>query len=216
MSKKAHIILWIATVISYIGILIVYKKLPQTVPIHWDSNWEVNGYADKKYMFLIGAIPAILNVFFYVLKDIDPRRNNYDPRTYGIIRGAIVVLSIFLTWASVVTALKINLNFRLFLPAGLGIALMVIGNYLPKIKNNYFLGIKNPWTLSDDVVWRKTHKVGGYLFMLIGILLVPIGVIKEKVYSYSVFGFLLAGIVAINIYSYILYRKSHQENINMK
>ncbi len=205
MSKKAHIILWIASAISYIGILSLYNKLPQMVPVHWDSNWEINGYADKKYMFLIGALPAILNGFFYIFKDIDPRRKNYDPKTYGIIRGAIVLMSIFFTWATVVTALKINLNFKLFLPAGLGIVFMVIGNYLPKVKTNFFMGIKNPWTLSDDNVWRKTHKAGGYLFMVFGILMVPMGIINEKAYNYFVIGLLLAGILVTNVYSYILY-----------
>lgn len=210
MSKRTYIILWVATLLSYIGILAVYKKLPQTVPVHWDSNWEVNGYADKKFMFLIGAFPAILNGLFYILKDIDPKRKNYDPRTYGIIRGSIVVLSMFLTWVTVVSALKLDLNFKLFLPAGLGIVLIITGNYFPKIKNNFFVGIKNPWTLSDDSVWRKTHKVGGYYFMVLGILMLPMGIIKEDIYSKGVFGLMLAGIVAINVYSYVLYRRMHE------
>ncbi|SHO51244.1 SdpI family protein [Anaerocolumna xylanovorans] len=210
MSKRTHIILWIATLLSYIGILIVYRKLPQTVPIHWDSNWEANGYADKRFMFLIGALPAILNGFFYILKDIDPRRKNYDPKTYGIIRASIVVLTIFFTWVTVVAALKVDLDFKLFVPAGLGIAFLVIGNYLPKVKNNFFMGIKNPWTLSDDSVWRKTHKAGGYFFIALGILMLPIGVIKERTYSQVVFGLLLAGVIAINVYSYILYKRDHK------
>lgn len=210
MSKRTYIILWVATLLSYIGILAVYKKLPQTVPVHWDSNWEVNGYADKKFMFLIGALPAILNGLFYILKDIDPKRKNYDPRTYGIIRGSIVVLSMFFTWVTVVSALELDLNFKLFLPAGLGIVLIITGNYFPKIKNNFFVGIKNPWTLSDDGVWRKTHKVGGYYFMVLGILMLPMGIIKEDIYSKGVFGLMLAGIVAINVYSYVLYRRVHE------
>lgn len=210
MSKRTHIILWIATLLSYIGILIVYRKLPQTVPIHWDSNWEANGYADKRFIFLIGALPAILNGFFYILKDIDPRRKNYDPKTYGIIRASIVVLTIFFTWVTVVAALKVDLDFKLFVPAGLGIAFLVIGNYLPKVKNNFFMGIKNPWTLSDDSVWRKTHKAGGYFFIALGILMLPIGVIKERAYSQVVFGLLLAGVIAINVYSYILYKRDHK------
>lgn len=210
MSKKAGIILWVAVIFSYIGILLVYKKLPQTVPIHWDSNFEINGYADKKYMFLIGAMPAIFYVLFYVLKYIDPRKKNYDPKTYSIISGAVVILCIFLTWVTVVTSLKVNFNMKLLMPVGMGILFMIIGNYLPKIKNNYFVGIKNPWALSDDNVWRKTHKAGGYIFMISGILMLPTGVINERIYSNFVFGFLLAGIIAVNGYSYLIYRKDHK------
>lgn len=207
MNKKSHIILWIVTVISYIGILAMYSRLPQRVPIHWDSIWEVDGTADKSAMFLLGGLPLLMNGLFYVLPYIDPRKRNYDPRTYSLMRGAIVLVSIFFTWATVVVAIKPEWNIKVFFPAVLGIMFMVIGNYLPRIKNNFFVGIKNPWALSDDTVWRKTHKAGGYFFLIVGLLMVPMGLIHNRIYNGLVFAFLLIGILAINVYSYLLYAK---------
>lgn len=208
MSKKGQIILWIITLVSFAGILAVYHKLPDRVPIHWNSSWEVDGTASKNKMFLIGAVPALANGLFYLLPIIDPRRKNYDAKTYGLIRAVIVLLFVFLSWATVVTALDLGINDKLLLSVIIGIAFIAMGNYLPKVKSNFFVGIKNPWALSDPTIWRKTHKVGGYFFFLIGLLMLPMGVIDTTLYSNLVIWVLLIGIIAVNIYSYILYRKN--------
>ncbi len=208
MSKKGQIILWIITLVSFAGILAVYHKLPDRVPINWNSSWEVDGTASKNKMFLIGAVPALANGLFYLLPIIDPRRKNYDAKTYGLIRAVIVLLFVFLSWATVVTALDLGINDKLLLSVIIGIAFIAMGNYLPKVKSNFFVGIKNPWALSDPTIWRKTHKVGGYFFFLIGLLMLPMGVIDTTLYSNLVIWVLLIGIIAVNIYSYILYRKN--------
>ncbi len=208
MSKKGQIILWIITLVSFAGILAVYHKLPDRVPIHWNSNWEVDGTASKNKMFLIGAVPALANGLFYLLPIIDPRRKNYDAKTYGLMRAVIVLLFVFLSWATVVTALDLGINDKLLLSVIIGIAFIAMGNYLPKVKSNFFVGIKNPWALSDPTIWRKTHKVSGYFFFIIGLLMLPMGVIDTPLYSNLVIWVLLIGIIAVNIYSYILYRKN--------
>jgi uncharacterized membrane protein len=208
MSKKGQIILWIITLVSFAGILAVYHKLPERVPIHWDSNWEVDGTANKNMMFLIGAVPALANGLFYLLPVIDPRRKNYDAKTYGLMRAVIVLLFVFISWATVVSALKLGINDKLLLSFILGITFIIMGNYLPKVKSNFFIGIKNPWALSDATIWRKTHKVGGYFFLIIGLLMLPMGIINTSLYSNVIFWLLLIGIAAVNIYSYILYRKN--------
>ncbi len=208
MSKKGQIILWIITLVSFAGIVAVYHKLPDRVPIHWNSSWEVDGTASKNKMFLIGAVPALVNGLFYLLPIIDPRRKNYDAKTYGLMRAVIVLMFVFLSWATVVTALDLGINDKFLLSVIIGIAFIAMGNYLPKVKSNFFVGIKNPWALSDPTIWRKTHKVGGYFFFIIGLLMLPMGVIDTTLYSNIVIGLLLIGILAVNIYSYILYRNN--------
>lgn len=208
MSKKGQIILWITTLVSFAGIVAVYHKLPDRVPIHWNSSWEVDGTASKNKMFLIGAVPALVNGLFYLLPLIDPRRKNYDAKTYGLMRAVIVLMFVFLSWATVVTALDLGINDKFLLSVIIGIAFIAMGNYLPKVKSNFFVGIKNPWALSDPTIWRKTHKVGGYFFFIIGLLMLPMGVIDTTLYSNIVIGLLLIGILAVNIYSYILYRNN--------
>lgn len=208
MSKKGQLLLWFITLVSFAGILAVYHKLPDRVPIHWNSSWEVDGTADKNKMFLIGAVPALANGLFYVLPIIDPRRKNYDAKTYGLIRAVLVLLLVFLSWATVVTALDLGVNDKLMLSLIIGITFIAMGNYLPKVKSNFFVGIKNPWALSDPVIWRKTHKVGGYFFFIIGLFMLPMGVIDTALYSNIVIWLLLTGILGVNIYSYLLYRKN--------
>lgn len=208
--KKSHLILWLITIVSYIGILALYSKLPQIVPTHWDINGEVNGTSDKKMMFLFGGLPILVNGLFYLLPFIDPKRKNYEPKTYNLMRWAIVLLCLALTWLSVATALKPDLNIKMILPAVIGVSFIVMGNYLPRIKNNFFVGIKNPWALSDDTIWRKTHKAGGYIFLAYGLFMLPMGLIQNNIYNNLVFGFLLFGVIAVNVYSYILFRKRNE------
>jgi uncharacterized membrane protein len=214
MGKKFKILIWSIVVLSFIGLIISYQFLPERIPIHWDSNWEVDNFANKNMIFLLGLLPAGLLVFFDLQPQIDPRVSNVkkNSKEYGIIRYAIVILLVIASWLSVLTALEINIDFKLIFPILLGITFMVMGNYLPRVKSNFYLGIKNPWVLSDETVWRKTHKAGGYLFFITGLFIMAMGIIHTKYFARGVIGFLFLGIVIVNIYSYILFKRIGKES----
>lgn len=209
MNKRGRQILWIISSISFIGIACSYFFLPDQIPIHWNANWKIDGWADRNYIFLIGLFPMFTIIMFKYLPKFDPRRDNYKKheKAYNILEIATVVLMIMLNWITVAAALEINVNVKLILSATIGITFIIIGNYMPTLKSNYFFGIKNPWTLSDDVVWRKTHKAGGYVFAVSGVLLLMMAFLQSSILNNITFGIIILGVVGINIYSYLVFHK---------
>ncbi|MDF2587951.1 MAG: putative rane protein [Anaerocolumna sp.] len=208
MNKYTRKILWMISILSLFGTTISYFYLPEQIPIHWNVNWEVDNLADKNMIFLLGALPILLIIMFRYLPKFDPRRYNYSKhgKAYEYIEIATVLLMIIMNWITIGVSLNININEKLILPLALGVLFLVIGNYMPRLKSNYFFGIKNPWTLSSDVVWRKTHKMGGYIFIIIGVLMIIMGIIQNKLMNNLTFLALIVGIIWLYIYSYLIYK----------
>ncbi len=209
MNKTRKRILWLISVLSFLGLFLCYPYLPDKIPTHWNVNWEIDGWAEKKYIFLIGLLPVAMILLLDVLPKIDPKAENYRKhgKAYYTLQFALVILMIVLSWSTVAAALWEEFNVRKILSALMGIVFLVIGNYMPTLKSNFFMGIKNPWTLSNDVVWRKTHKAGGYVFAVSGILMILMTFINNFLFYYFSFTILAVGIIGVNIYSYLLYRK---------
>lgn len=214
MKKFSKSILLLVSILSFVGISISYFYLPDNIPIHWNYKMEIDGWANKNYIFLIGLLPCIMIILFEYLPKIDPRRDNYQKhqKAYYMIKLAIVSLFIVIGWITVATALGININLGFVLPVVIGFMLIFIGNYMPILKSNYYFGIKNPWTLSDDVVWRKTHKVGGYVFAIIGVCMLIMAFLNIASLNYIIVVLLIGGVIGIYAYSYILFRLINKHN----
>lgn len=209
MNKIRKNALWILSFLSFLGTVFCYRYLPHKVPMHWNANWEVDGWSDKKYIFLTGLMPVIMLILLDILPKIDPRRENYrrHSKGYRIISATIVVLMIIMNWITIGTSLQKNIRLDELLPFSMGILFIILGNYMPVLKSNFFVGIKNPWTLSDDEVWRKTHKAGGYVFVVSGVLMIISSWLHNQACNTVSFLVLLLGLAWVTLYSYLLYRK---------
>ncbi|HPJ01947.1 MAG TPA: SdpI family protein [Candidatus Limiplasma sp.] len=209
MSKRLYYSLIGLSILSFIGQLLLYPSLPGSIPIHWDSGWQVNGYAAKWAAIPIALLPLAMVLLMKVLPKIDPRRRNYDQfgDAYAVVTVALCVLLIAATWLSAAVALGVEVNAGLVLPLLGGAVLLVLGNFMPQFRQSYFLGIRTPWTLANAEVWRKTHRLGGLLFCMLGIAwgvsaFVPMGGIMA--------GLLIAVIIILFAYSYLIYQKLDQ------
>lgn len=202
--------MWIVSILSYIGCIILYPGLPKQIPIHWNVSWKIDNWADRKYIFLIGLLPFIILFIFddYVRYKHNMDNSNKQRKVKNILKSTTALLMIILTWITIAAAYKIEVNMKLLISVAIGIIFVFIGNYMPALKSNYFMGIRNPWTLSNDIVWRKTHKIGGYLFIVIGLLMIIMGFVQNYIVNIGIFTVLLLCIIGINIYSYFIYRNS--------
>jgi uncharacterized membrane protein len=133
--------------------------------------------------------------------------NSKHFKVYQLLKAAVILLFIFLNWMTVVIALGVPVKVNILIPIFLGIFFIVLGNYMPALKSNYFVGIRNPWTLSDEFVWRKTHKAGGFLFVFLGLLMIIMSFIQNASINIIIVVLLLISAVGINVYSYLFYRK---------
>lgn len=207
---KKHLFIIILIACSYVLSLLAIPFLPDEVAIHWNVAGEADGFTNKWWgallfpIFLTGIVSLIL-----FLPKVDPRKENYE-KFEKVYRIFLHVFVLFLFSIHVVTLaynIGIPVQVDVVVPIGVGVLFIALGNYMPKIKQNYFFGIRTPWTLENEEVWQKTHRVGGKVFVMMGVF------IMLTVFATSVWRFIFLMIIVFGgtmylfIQSYLFSRK---------
>lgn len=203
--KKESVISVIISILLFALVnLLFYKKMPETLPTHWGFNNKIDGYSSKFTALITTPLLLILlNIFSCFMLDNDPK--NKDKNNFVITIGkATIPLVMLITFViSVFYGLGKKINVMVIISIFVGFLLILIGNYLPKTKRNYTVGIKLPWTLNSDENWNKTHRLAGYFFILGGIFFLLTPFIGNE---YLIFlTFMIIGIIPA-IYSFYLYK----------
>jgi uncharacterized membrane protein len=145
-----------------------------------------------------------------LLPRLEPRRENLERSRTAYVAIAITVVAFLagLHVLAVMAALGSEINTTAVVVAGTGVIFIVIGNFLGKTRSNWFFGIRTPWTLSSERSWARTHRLGGWLFVGIGLgVLVTTALFGATVGLWVLLGGLLAGIVSLAAYSYLVWRE---------
>ena len=209
VSKKTIVITSIITLLPMLAGVILWQQLPETVATHFGSDNVANGWSSK--VFAVFGIP-IFCLFGHLLCVIgtanDPRRANINPKLFGIIVWICPLCSLVCGASIYVYALQGGFDFQFGVSAELclGLVVLVIGNYLPKCRRNYTVGIKLPWTLHSEDNWNNTHRIAGKVWIVCGILLVLLSFLRLES------EWLPLGIVAVMVfvpvvYSFFYYQK---------
>lgn len=190
--------------------LAVYARLPQRVPSHWNLHGEVDGWMEKPWGPLAQPLVATLMLaVLWVLPRIDPRRANVE-RFADDRRLLINLLILFFAVVQVATlghSLGWPVEVDRVVPAAIGLLFVGLGNYLPRIRSNWFMGIRTPWTLSSERVWRETHRMGGRAFVAAG-LLMALGALLPRTARTWTTGTAIAVAFALPlVYSYVAWRR---------
>lgn len=169
---KGKIILTsVITLVPILLGLLLWNKLPDQIPTHWNAEGVIDGWSSKA--FAVFALPGIL-VFFHLLcvlaSSMDPKRKNYSGKLLGIVFWICPVISLVMMGVMYGTALGMKLKVDVIMLVLVGVTFLVVGNYMPKCKQNYTMGIKIPWTLNDEENWNYTHRFAGKLWMASGLL----------------------------------------------
>ncbi len=190
----------------------LYNDLPEQIAIHWNSAGNPDNFVPKPLAALgLPFLFLIINLFSKVHLNNDPKRANTSQAMQIFAAWTPPVLSLVLVPITLFIAMGINISISLVVPVLVGLLFIVCGNYLPKNRQNYTIGIKLPWTLHDADNWNKTHRLAGYLYILGGILLIAGAFIFDNTgtingLSLAVFVVILLVIVPV-IYSFLLYKK---------
>lgn len=206
--KKSKYFAIALSLLSFVGTCFMYTSLPLQIPIHFDYAWNPDGYAQKNMIFLLAGLPFLLLWLVPILLKIGPNHRSYkkNQKPYDIILLFTILLLIGMNWITISVALGMKLNGKLMIPLLLGSILICLGNYMPKVKRNFFMGVKTPWALSNDMVWRKTNRFGGYVFIITGFLFLCSAFIQQSWFDLVIAGELLIGITINFIYSYSVFR----------
>ncbi len=191
--------------------LVFYKKLPEQIATHFNALGEADGYSPKTFaVFGTGAIMLGVHLLCLFVTTADPKNRNVSDKVMDLICWAVPAVSVYITFLLYGKALGYDFNISNITILLVGVLLTVIGNYLPKCRQNYTIGIKVPWALNDAENWDKTHRFGGYVFMICGILCAVMALFVKNAYALSM-PVVLVCTTAPVVYSYLLYRKKNDQ-----
>jgi uncharacterized membrane protein len=171
--KLIHAAIAMVFILTGVMTLIAYPVMPDSVASHWDMAGNVDGTMPKFWgLVLIPLLMVGFTVLFAAIPRIDPRRDNYR-KFQASYEGFILVFTIFLAFIQleiILWGLGFQVSPNLVMPVAIGILFICIGFLLERVEPNWFIGIRTPWTLSCDSVWRKTHAMGAKIFRLAGVV----------------------------------------------
>lgn len=188
---------------------VVWPGAPSRIPMHWDFSGQVDGYGGK-VEGLLGLPLLALGIYLLMryLPNFDPGRANY-PRfagAYAALRIGILCLMAALYALVLVSVEKVPVDVSRIVPVLVGALFVLVGALMGKIRPNWFVGIRTPWTISSKVAWIRTHRLGGWLFLAVGMLFILTGALGFGRFGFIPIGAMLAMIVALFVYSYVVWR----------
>ena len=168
---------WFGLVIAALALALsvwAYARLPESIATQWDAQGVPNGYSPR--LWVVAMLPLVILVvtgLFNVTPVIDPRRENYPKfwDTYWLIANAILAFVGVAHVLVIAHGMGYTVPVERLLPLGLGLLLAFLGNYLTRVQPNWFVGVRTPWTLSSDTVWRKTHRTAAWLLVVGGLVI---------------------------------------------
>lgn len=192
------------TVCPVIVGLLLWNRLPEEIATHFGSDNVANGWSSKPFaVFGIPLILGALELFLFFVTANDPKRKNIDEKIMRMILWIIPVISLICCLSCYGIALGMAVDIGLIVNIGIGILFVILGNYIHRIKQNYTVGIRLPWTLNSQENWNRTHRMAAWLFIFGGIVFIINGFLQKE----WMLGIVLLIVFIPGIYSYILYRR---------
>lgn len=214
-EKRQALLFWILAALPALITLCCLPTLPDHIPLHWNAEGVIDGTGSKYSAFFIPGLTLALALMMECLPRLDPKKEAYK-KFSGAYHAVKLIFVLFMLGACLcllyLAYVPGSLPMARVTTGGLGLLFCAIGNYMPKFKKNYFVGIKTPWALASETVWRKTHRLGGVLWFWGGLCIAALAfLLTEKALTF-VLPFILVPVALIPILaSYCYYRKEQAE-----
>lgn len=205
--KKMDSQFWVSIIMFIIPItlgMIYYNQLPNEMAVHFNSQNVADSFAPKWFaLFGIPVFLILIHGFSIFTVQNDPKKSGHSKVVKGMLYWLIPLLAIIMEIAFIAYGLGKAFNITTYVLAGVGVLTMILGNYLPKSRQNYSVGIKLPWTLSSEENWNKTHRMAGKLWIVSGALITLLAILG---YPNILLLIVFIMVIVPCIYSYTLYR----------
>ena len=203
----------LVTLTPIIAGLILWDKLPDLVPSHWNVNGEVDGWVSKPvFVFVIPLLMVALNLLASVATAVDPKNANNSGKPLILVYAVIPAFAIALSTVTYCAALGVDVPIGNLLMAILGVLFLFVGNYLPKCKQSYTIGIKIMWTLDSDKNWVATHRLAGKVWVGGAVLMLLSAFLPMNLIFWVSFPIVLAMVIVPIVYSYLYYKNHKSED----
>lgn len=189
-----------------------WPQIPEgaEIPVHWGPSGEPDAYGPK-WMALLGlpAVAAFVIALLAVIPRFEPRRENLARSSPAYVATGLAAVGLMAAMhcVAVVAALGGDINMSSVAGVAVGVMFVIIGNFMGKTRSNWFFGIRTPWTLSSDRSWAATHRLGGWLFIGSGLVIIATTLlVGGMVAIWAMLGMLFGAIVVLFAYSYLVWR----------
>ena len=208
INLKREIPLILIIIAAFLISIYFYPMMPEKVPTHWNFKGEIDGYSGRLSGSLIMPITnLIMYIMFIFLPALDPKKENYRlfESTYIYFRYLFHIFFFAMHIMIISASLGYIVNTTRLVMFGISLLFMLMGNVMGRVKHNYFVGIKTPWTLANEEVWRKTHRLAALLWTAGGLIGVILSIFNVNLWFIFVAILILPSIIPI-IYSYIVFK----------
>ncbi|UJF30581.1 SdpI family protein [Kaistella sp. 97-N-M2] len=213
MNLKKELPIISIVLLPFVYLAIIWNKLPQKVPVHWNIRGEVDRYGEKTEMILIPILlPLLVYLIFLVVPKIDPKNKlNKMGNKLNSLKFVLTTLMSGLALFLIFSAHHQNFTNPNLIFVFVGLMYLVFGNYFKTIKANYFIGIRTPWTLESETVWKETHRLAGKLWLAGGLLVIISALFLDDKMNVLTF-FIITGIITLvpAVYSYFIFKKENK------
>lgn len=207
-NLKKIILTSVITLLPIVVGLVFWNKLPNEIPTHFNLAGEADGWSSKAFaVFGLPAFMLAMHIICTIATSFDPKHKNIDGKPLNLVLWICPVTSVIVAIVTYPTALGYKMNVTFIMLVFMSLLFIIIGNYLPKCRPNYTIGIKIPWTLDDEENWNKTHRFAGKLWVICGVI-----TLITAFFNIPWVCFALIGVITIvpMVYSYILYKNKKQ------
>ena len=214
-SRRNIALMWVVSLVPLMILTVIYGKMPETVPTSFGFDGTINAYGPKSTLWMLAGMGPLLALLFQFMPKIDPRKRNYE-KFQKYYDSFAIFMELFLLGTSCLMFTEIlrpgTVSIGRAVTVLVCLLLILMGNMMGKIKHNYFFGIKTPWTLADPDVWNRTHRAGGRMWFLIGVVLLPCCLLlPERVFFIILMAGILGSTAVLLVLSYLWYRQRHRE-----
>lgn len=210
MKNNSRSLLIITTIVCLLPMIIaaaVYKQLPSQIPIHFDSSGAADNYLPKAAAcFGLPLLFGMLNIFLHFRYRSDPKKESISGKSVAIRLWVIPVISVFAIPISLFIALGIRIPIHTILITLVGLLIIVLGNYLPKNRQNFTFGLKFPWTLHSENNWNKTHRLAGIVWVIGGLALIVVNFLNI-LSPWVIIAIVVPMVLIPFVFSYSLYKR---------
>jgi uncharacterized membrane protein len=216
-NPNMRLLVIIGGLISLINLMagfLAYPHLPDKVPTHWNLAGEVDGWGTAwQGAFMMPLIMIGVFILLLLLPKIDPKRKNYANmgKAYTTLMLVIMVFFTVMYFGTLGTALGYMENIPSLTQIGVGALFVILGNYMGKLKHNYFMGIRTPWTLASEEVWYRTHRLAGPFWVIGGLLFMLSSLFAGDVFLKAIVVIVFVLVAIPTVYSFIIFKKLEKE-----
>lgn len=208
-SRQSELPQWVLIAAMFALAAWSWPRSPELIPVHWNLQGEVDGYGGRFVgLLLLPLISLGLYLLLRFLPAIDPGRDNYEQFAgpYNLIRVTLLVVMAAIYVCQVAAALGQPVNMGLVVSLSVGGMLLVFGSVMHRIRPNWFVGVRTPWTLSSELSWTRTHALAGWVLAILGVLVIATGLLRTGWMFATMITVALASLAGLIVYSYVVYR----------